>query len=109
MPIEARCVCGCTADVHRHHRQGSDCGEHGRWVCPRYVPLPERERRALTPAQRVALAESDAHLYRNLVALAPFALSARESTQAPVPAQRRPIGSVAGRYAQHLRDTRRRR
>ncbi|RZT87440.1 hypothetical protein EV383_4364 [Pseudonocardia sediminis] len=85
--IRARCVCGCGWDAHQHHRRGEDCGEHGRWVCPRYVPLDRRDKAALTPSQRVALAESDAHMWRNLAALGPFASSTRPRAL-PVPRQR---------------------
>lgn len=88
-----------------HLREGVDCGHHGRWVCPRYVPLTHRDKQALTPSQRVALAESDAALYRNLAALAQFAHPRPHAI--PVPAQRRPRGSVAGQYAHHLKTTRR--
>ena len=82
-----RCVCGHPASTHQHYRNGTDCGDCGRWVCPRYVALNRRDSDALTPAQRVALAESDAHVYRNLSLLADYARAHPERPR--IPAQRR--------------------
>lgn len=106
MTAEPRCICGCTADVHRHHRDGTDCGTHGRWICARYIPITERSTRFLTPAQRVALAESDMHLYRNLAALAPHARSGERIAASRVPAQRT---AAAALYERRDAKSRRRR
>lgn len=40
MTAEAACWCGCSAEAHDHYRPGSDCGECGRAVCAKYLPVP---------------------------------------------------------------------
>lgn len=100
--MKTRCYCGHPADLHEHHRSGSDCSQCGISLCPSYAarsaPMP--------PTHALVAAYSDAWTYRNLAALAPFAL--RAAPAVPVPHQRQPSGSIAGRYAAHLRTTRRR-
>ena len=100
-----RCTCGHPAALHQHHRAGTDCGECGRIRCPHYLSLAERDGRYLTWPQRHALAESDAHLYRNLAALAAFARSGDRLAAARIPAQR----TVAVTPVHRVLDTRRNR
>jgi hypothetical protein len=95
----SRCVCGHPADRHDHYRDGSDCGQCGSGRCPWYIALADRIELAglMTTAQRLALAESDAHFYRNLSHLAEYNPGYRDrmtaaDTQpirARVPAQRK--------------------
>lgn len=99
-----RCTCGHPAALHQHHRAGTDCGECGRIRCPHYLSLAERDDRYLTWPQRHALAESDAHMYRNLAALAPFARSGERIAATRIPTPRQPpVRSVSGRYAYDLK------
>lgn len=101
-----RCSCGHPAALHQHHRAGTDCGECGRIRCPHYLSLDERDGRYLTWPQRHALAESDAHMYRNLAALAPFARSGDRLAAARIPTQRSTTTVLPDR---RVLDTRRRR
>lgn len=102
-----RCICGCPADTHEHHRAGDDCGSCGRIRCPHYIPLTQRDDRYLTWPQRHALAESDAHLYRNLAALTPFARSGERIAAARIPTQRTAAGAMHERRAAATRRDRR--
>ena len=43
-PDPGVCLCDCLKPVHEHFRPGSDCGQCGATVCPRYRPA--RRRRA---------------------------------------------------------------
>ena len=69
-----RCSCGHQDEVHQHYRDGSDCSICGRGVCGSFIDLADRDRlyAVMTAGQRIRLAESDAHLYKNLAALAEF-------------------------------------
>ena len=63
----------------------------------------ERAQELATARQEVVDALEDLRLYRNVLALQPFALRRPD-----IPAQRRPMKSIAGQFAQHLRDEARR-
>lgn len=62
----SRCRCGCTPDVHLHHRAGTDCGHCGATVCGAYVPADFTDAQAL-----------------NYLALAPYALPAEHIPEHP--------------------------
>lgn len=104
MPYRKRCLCGHPEDQHRHYTRADDtrCGTCGQF-CPHYVPIGS----PVPPSHTLVAAYSDAHVYRNLAALAQFAHPRPHAI--PVPAQRRPGGTVAGQYAHHLKTTGRRR
>lgn len=89
-----RCVCGHPAAAHEHYRDGSDCGACGRFWCPWYISLGDRDTLAglMTPEQRILLAESDAQAHRIIATLAEFQPGYRERALAlvgAIPAQRR--------------------
>jgi hypothetical protein len=50
--VGSPCRCGHSADVHRHWRRGSDCGQCGAETCTAYRPVDGVVRRLL---QRVGL------------------------------------------------------
>lgn len=98
------CVCGHAFDAHEHYRPGSDCGACGHTECPAYCAPSKFTSLLLRNRQlkrRLAEAEAriaeDERLWRNLRALAPFAVSrhgrrpriARRATPPGIPTQRR--------------------
>lgn len=63
----------------------------------------DRAQELASARQQVLDALEDLRLYRNVLALQPFALRRPD-----IPAQRRPMKSIAGQFAQHLREEARR-
>lgn len=101
MSYRPRCHCGHPHDQHEHHRKGADCGSCGPSLCPAYASISAPR----PPTHHLVGAYSDAHAWRNLAALSTFASTRRHVI--PVPAQRRPIRSIAGEYINHVKATRR--
>lgn len=102
--MKTRCYCGHPADLHEHLRTGSDCSQCGIGLCPAYVPRSA----PMPPTHALVAAYSDAWTYRNLAALAPFAhTGVTQQHEVSIPRQRAHRGSIAGRFAEHLKTTRR--
>lgn len=104
---ELLCWCGHKRSAHTHLRHSGrpvdcgHCGLAGDTACLMFTP---RAKAPFNEAQRRAGQAADEQLLRNLLALQRFALR-RQDVQ--IPAQRRPMKSIAGQFAQHLRDARR--
>lgn len=80
------CRCGHSWDVHQHFRAGDDCGICSRDVCRGY----RRPHRKLRDRLRRHLGvEDDLRMYRNLLALLPYAVHLR-----PKPAQKQRAGGA---------------
>lgn len=101
------CWCGHRRSMHTHFHRGGrptycgHCGINGDESCGHFTP---RTQRPFNDAQRRAGEAADRRMLLNLIALSEFAVSTRHPVPPlPIPAQRRPLRSVAEQAAQHIR------